>query len=425
MPERPRPPRGMRDFLPDEALRRHALLELIREAYRKYGFREIETPALEDLATLTTSQGGENEKLIFQTLRRGLDPTATPASIAELTDYGLRFDLTVPLSRYFATNQSRLPLPFRAFQAGPVWRAERPQRGRYRQFIQCDIDIIGEPSIFAECELLSGSIDALRAIGLSQIRIRLNDRRLLLALLAALGFTERLAASALITIDKVDKIGVDGVVRSLRDDGYPDGAVAQLEGFLPKMAQAGMTAEAIVDALPPGIDPSLIADLEAIRAAVLAQATEAVVIDLDLTLVRGMGYYTGPIFEIEHPDFPGSIAGGGRYDDMVGRFLQRPVPACGISLGFERLVEIVTQETSSQEKRLAFVFERDSAALTDLSREARKLRDDGYIVEPIQGKPSVSRKRLSADGYEFVVIAGSGDVPERLVPQVDRPPASA
>jgi histidyl-tRNA synthetase len=191
------------------------------------------------------------------------------------------------------------------------------------------------------------------------------------------------------------------------------------------MAQAGMTAEAIVDALPPGIDPSLIADLEAIRAAVLAQATEAVVIDLDLTLVRGMGYYTGPIFEIEHPGFPGSIAGGGRYDDMVGRFLQRPVPACGISLGFERLVEVVTQETSSQEKRLAFVFERDSAALTDLSREARKLRDDGYIVEPIQGKSSVSRKRLSADGYEFVVIAGSGDVPERLVPQVDRPPASA
>ena len=160
----------------------YVLLELIREAYRKYGFREIETPALEDLATLTTSQGGENEKLIFQTLRRGLDPTATPASIAELTDYGLRFDLTVPLSRYFATNQSRLPLPFRAFQAGPVWRAERPQRGRYRQFIQCDIDIIGEPSIFAECELLSGSIDALRAIGLSQVRGRLNDRRLLLAL---------------------------------------------------------------------------------------------------------------------------------------------------------------------------------------------------------------------------------------------------
>jgi len=416
MPERPRPPRGMRDFLPDEALHRHALLELIREAYRKYGFREIETPALEDLATLTTSQGGENEKLIFQTLRRGLDPTATPASIAELTDYGLRFDLTVPLSRYFATNQNRLPLPFRAFQAGPVWRAERPQRGRYRQFIQCDIDIIGESSIFAECELLSGSIDALRAIGLSQVRVRLNDRRLLLALLAAFGFTEQLAASALITIDKVDKIGVDGVARSLRDDGCPDGAVAQLEVFLPKVTQTGMTAEAIVDALPPGIDPSLIVDLEAIRAAVLAQAAEAVVIDLDLTLVRGMGYYTGPIFEIEHPDFPGSIAGGGRYDDMVGRFLQRPVPACGISLGFERLVEVVTQETSSQEKRLAFVFERDAAALTDLSREARKLRDDGYIVEPIQGKPSVSRKRLSADGYEFVVIAGSGDVPERLVP---------
>jgi histidyl-tRNA synthetase len=324
------PPRGMRDFLPLEKTRRDQVLTTIRETYLGHGFQEIETPALEDLERLTSGQGGDNEKLAFRVMKRGAELESALASNAHtqssgednLADLGLRYDLTVPLTRYYATNRAKLPTVFKALQTGPVWRAERPQKGRYRQFIQCDIDIIGDASILAEIELLNASLDALTAIGLNNATIRVNHRVLLANLLEQLGVPEAGKGSAMITIDKLDKIAAEGVIAELTekfDAGVGERAAAWLNAIAGDLPIPGELAE---------IFTAIEARFGAGR------------LRIDPTLVRGMGYYTGTIFEIEHPQSGSSIGGGGRYDGMVGRWLGADAPAVGISIGFERAVDL-------------------------------------------------------------------------------------
>ncbi|MFM2384679.1 MAG: hypothetical protein RL166_553 [Actinomycetota bacterium] len=311
------PPRGMRDFLPEDKRARDLVVNKIRETYSARGYQEIETPALEDIAKLTSGQGGDNEKLAFRVMKRGAELDEALASSGELADLGLRYDLTVPLTRYYATNRNSLPTVFKAIQTGPVWRAERPQKGRYRQFVQCDIDIIGDASGLAEIDLLTSSLAALDALGLSDAVIRVNHRSLLVALLNTIGVSEADHGSAMISIDKLDKIGADGVAAELQ------------ERF-----GVGAAFSAWISSLDVSVIPSELQEIFAV--------VDSSRLKYDPTLVRGMGYYTGPIFEIEHPGSGSSIGGGGRYDGMVGKWLGQDVPAVGISLGFERVMDLVS-----------------------------------------------------------------------------------
>jgi histidyl-tRNA synthetase len=311
------PPRGMRDFLPEEKRARDLVLGKIRETYSDRGYQEIETPALEDLARLTSGQGGDNETLAFRVMKRGAELEEALAGGGELSDLGLRYDLTVPLTRYYATNRNSLPTVFKAIQTGPVWRAERPQKGRYRQFVQCDIDIIGDASGLAEVDLLTSSLAALDALGLSDAVIRVNHRSLLINLLDSLGVSANDHGSAMISIDKLDKIGADGVAAELE------------ERF-----KVGSAFTSWISGLDVSVIPE---ELQEIFSVVGSARLK-----YDPTLVRGMGYYTGPIFEIEHPGSGSSIGGGGRYDGMVGKWLGQDVPAVGISLGFERVMDLVS-----------------------------------------------------------------------------------
>jgi len=314
------PPRGMRDFLPAEKAKRESVLGVIRGVYRSFGFQEVETPALENLDRLTSGQGGDNEKLAYRVMKRGAELDSALESLEssdQLADLGLRFDLTVPLTRFYATNRASLPSVFKAIQMGPVWRAERPQKGRYRQFIQCDIDIIGDDSVLAEIELLTASLAALDAIGLENSVIRVNHRLLLAEVLDGLGVAEADRSSAMIIIDKLDKIEISGVVTELTErfgEAVGNSAKTWLEGIS-------------TSSVPSVLEPLFEAVGSRLR--------------FDPALVRGMGYYTGTIFEIELPGTGSAIGGGGRYDGMVGRWLGTDVPAVGISIGFERVVELV------------------------------------------------------------------------------------
>jgi len=369
------PPRGMRDFLPVEKLQREQVLARIRSTYRLHGFQEVETPALEDLAKLTSGQGGDNEKLAYRVLKRGaeLDEALATGDPAELADIGLRFDLTVPLTRYYATNRSQLPPVFKAIQTGPVWRAERPQKGRYRQFVQCDIDIIGDSSPLAEIDLLVSSLDALDALGLQDAVIRVNHRALLNASLESMGVKPEDQPLAMIIVDKLDKLGADGVVAEMAER-LGQQAADNLAVWLRSInGELGVPQElaGIFDAVGSRFKDRL---------------------RYDPTLVRGMGYYTGPIFEIEHPGSGSSIGGGGRYDGMVGRWLGTDVPAVGISLGFERVVDLVdSAKFSLQPNTAVLILENDAPkTLANALERQRELQEFGTVVR-LENRP----KKLS------------------------------
>ncbi len=375
---------------------------LIASVYERFGYQRIETPALEDLDRLTGGNGGENEKLIFQVLRRGLPPELEAATeVSSLVDLGLRFDLTVPLTRFYANNAAVLPSPFRSFQLGPVWRAERPQRGRYRQFHQCDIDIIGESSVLAEVELIEATTEALGAVGLHEIVVRISDRRVLSAVATAAGFVEEEWAGLFIALDKLDKIGWDGVRQELVEArsmgaGPTDTALdlmRQLSELPPQAAVGGLS-----DRLP-AISEDVLTDLATTTEALHQLAPESGWSwCFDPTLVRGMGYYTGQIFEVTRPGLGSSIAGGGRYDNLIGRSLGRQVPACGFSIGFERILELL--ETTPRNETVALVYEPDVPPARALAA-ARHLRADGHQVATIarSGKLAAQLARLESWGF--------------------------
>ncbi|MCS0498909.1 histidine--tRNA ligase [Protaetiibacter mangrovi] len=366
----------MRDFLPAEKARRERILGIIRESYRAHGFDEIETPVMEDSERLHAGLGGDNEKLAFGVQRRGLsrDDLQSAEQPLDLVDLGLRFDLTVPLARFYATHRAELPNVFRSIQLAPVWRAERPQKGRYRQFVQCDIDIIGEPGIQAEAELLVASLATVDALGLAEASIRVNDRRLLIGMLAGFGFAPDEHEAVLITIDKLDKIGPDGVVAELGERGSDADAVAAFRAFLlrPQTREfLPFGEQAIRKALPDGADDAVVATLVELGDAVAAaRGEDAPPLVFDPFLVRGMGYYTGPIFELAHPSVPYSLGGGGRYDGMIGRFLGTEVPATGFSLGFERLVDLVEPPAASGGAAVALLHDADAPLATLLALQS-------------------------------------------------------
>ncbi|MBI4014212.1 MAG: histidine--tRNA ligase [Candidatus Rokubacteria bacterium] len=369
------PPRGMRDILPDEAELRDATAQTILAVYRKYGFRRVETPALDNIQLLTRGEGGENEKLIFKVLKRGekLD-LARARSESDLVDLGLRFDLTVPLVRYYANNHPRLPKPLKAVQIGPVWRAERPQRGRYRQFTQCDIDILGVTSEFAEIELILATTEALGELGLEELTVRINDRRLLTAMVRSCGFEEDRHASVFIALDKWDKLEPAAIAEELRQAGHPASAIDRMLNVFAELKGGGE--------LDPDVsDPEAREAIHGLKEIIQAARTQASV-SFDATLVRGMSYYTGPIFEIASARFPSSIAGGGRYDRLIGKILGHDVPATGFSIGFERVVSILMDRTGGRvdgPKRVALVFD-EATELTLALERAHTLRNQGHAV---------------------------------------------
>lgn len=376
------PARGFRDYPADLTRRREALFKVIRGVYAEHGFTEIGTPAVEPLERLRDSDGGENVGMIFEIQRRGLDrdDLAAANSPHELNDLGLRYDLTVPLSRFYATEHARLPQVARLIQIGPVWRAEKPQKGRYRQFTQCDIDTLGEPSVIAEVELIVATLRSLVAIGISDAVVRLNDRRLLIGLLESCGVTAEYFSPALIIIDKLDKVGVDGVSRQLDALGIGE-AAGQLSDHLASFANGPLDLLDFIDML--GSDAKYLLR-EAIddHAAIMQAVVDlgwAQSIRFDPSLVRGLGYYTGPIFEIEHSASGKSVGGGGRYDGMIGRFLGRDVPGCGFSLGFDRLLEIAPEIDADAGKRIALIYPKEASVADLMKRQAQLIRE-GYKV---------------------------------------------
>ena len=402
-------PRGMRDFLPADKARREHALSVIKGVYRAHGFDEIETPVVEDHARLHAGLGGDNEKLSFSILKRGIKPetlqAAADAGDAELlADLGLRFDLTVPLTRFYATNRAELPPVFRSIQIAPVWRAERPQKGRYRQFVQADIDIIGESGLIAEIELVTATSQALAALGLSGCVIRINDRRILFGLLAHCGFAPETHDRALITIDKLDKIGAAGVVEELKgiDAEGAERLGTVLSAVEPAIAGDGiaLTREAIEAVLPAGSAADGVENLSALGDALAGALPAGVEVRFDPTLVRGMGYYTGTIFEVAHPGSGSSVGGGGRYDGMVGRFLGQDVPAVGFSIGFERVVDLISLPAETGPASVALVYDAD-VAFADLLAIKRELVADGRRVrlEKRQKNMKVLLNRIEAEGF--------------------------
>lgn len=373
--------KGTNDYLPNEVEIRDYLQERILSVYKENGFEHIITPAIEDIENLDKSDGGENLNLIFKIMKRGdkldkaLASGVTAANENELADMGLRYDLTLPLSRYYANNKDKLTLPMKCIQIDRVYRAERPQKGRLREFIQCDIDIIGSESTDSEIELILTTTKALDAIGLKNYKVKLNDRRLLRAVLQSFGFAENDLDSVCITFDKMDKIGLTGVVEELTEKGFAKDAVDNFEKFL---SEGDFTLESLKSRLE---DKTPAESLEHIIDTVNELTGNAFELVFDLSLVRGQGYYTGTVFEVESIDFKGAVAGGGRYDHLIGKFLNEDIPAVGFSIGFERIFGILMNNGISIEQRadkIAVVYE--DGQLKDAVKAADALRAQGKIA---------------------------------------------
>lgn len=409
-----KPVNGMRDILPDEARLRDYVASVIKETYRAHGFTPIETPVLEEIGNLSNDQGGENEKLIFKVLKRG-EKLRLSGDIEEkdIVDYGLRYDLTVPLSRFFSNNENELKKPFKALQMGPVFRAERPQKGRYRQFTQCDIDIIGEDSCLAECELILATTKALSRLSFQGFRIVINDRRLLSSMADCAGFPKDSQGKLFIILDKLDKIGLSGVREELIENGFSEGAVSKYLSLFEALSGKDDVREAL--SLLKGLmgedfPDDAGSDLTNISDIVDSAKEAGFSLAFDPTLVRGMGYYTGPVFEIRIQELQISCGGGGRYDNMVGLFAGHPVPACGFSIGFERIMLLLQEKgfrIPEEPKKIAILLDKGLSpdGVKEAYREARTLREKGntVLIERMQKNKKFQKEMLSKEGYVEVI----------------------
>lgn len=406
--------KGTNDYLPNEVEIRDYLSDKILSVYKENGFEHITTPIIEDIENLDKSDGGENLNLIFKIMKRGdkldkaLEKGVTSQNENELADMGLRYDLTLPLSRYYANNKDKLTIPMKCIQMDRVYRAERPQKGRLREFIQCDIDIIGSESTDSEIELILTTTKALDAIGMKNYKVKVNDRRLLRAVLASFGFAESDLDSVCITFDKMDKIGLDGVVEELNDKGFDGKAVESFKAFLEKKDFSLDSVAAILEDKTPAESLKHIIDT-------VGELTDnAYDVVFDLSLVRGQGYYTGTVFEVESIDFKGAIAGGGRYDNLIGKFLNENVPAVGFSIGFERIFSILMEhgiDITSRQKKIAVMY--DEQEFIAAVKIADKLRNEGNIAS-LYVKPKKMGKflgKLEERKYDgFVNVQNGGDV---------------
>ena len=404
----------MKDILPKEMEIRNYVMNMIRETYGTFGFSSIETPCVEHIENLSSKQGGENEKLIFKILKRGEKlKLAEAEKESDLVDSGLRYDLTVPLSRYYSNNANELPAPFKALQMGNVWRADRPQRGRYRQFTQCDIDILGEPSNLAEIELITATTTTIGRLGFENFEIRINERRILKAMAAYSGFAEEDYDSVFITLDKMDKIGVEGVASELAQDGYPQENIDKYLDLFKLLEQTRDVTEGVnilSEKLGEYLDEEVVTNMTEIATAVNATKGAKFELVFDPTLVRGMSYYTGTIFEISMPELGAACGGGGRYDKMIGKFTGNDVPACGFSIGFERIILLLMEsgfKIPESPKKVAYLVEKKYPAdkLVDVMNQAKDARANGQqvLVVRMNKNKKFQKEQLMKEGYEEFV----------------------
>lgn len=402
-----KPVTGMKDMLPREMQIRDYVIRLIKETYGTFGFSSIETPCVEHIENLSSKQGGENEKLIFKILKRGEKLKLDTAECeADLVDGGLRYDLTVPLSRYYSNNVSELPSPFKALQMGNVWRADRPQRGRFRQFMQCDIDILGEPNNLAEIELILATTTLLGKLDFKNFTVRINDRKILKAMAAYSGFEEKDYDDVFIILDKMDKIGLDGVEKELQEHGYPKEAVEKYLQLFKEIANDIEGVRYCKEKLEGYLEEATADGLEMIIASVDSVKEADFKLSFDPTLVRGMSYYTGTIFEIAMDEFGGSVGGGGRYDEMIGKFTGQPTPACGFSIGFERIVMLLLErgyEIPDNKEKLALLIEKGmpQEKMLEVLAFAKEQRAAGkqVMLSIMKKNKKFQKEQLSQEGY--------------------------
>ena len=406
-----KPVTGMKDILPAEMAIRDYVIRLIKETYGTFGFSSIETPCVEHIENLSSKQGGENEKLIFKILKRGeklkLDTAETEA---DLVDGGLRYDLTLPLSRYYSNHANELPSPFKALQMGNVWRADRPQRGRYRQFMQCDIDILGEPTNLAEIELILATTTLLGKLDFKNFTIRINDRRILKAMATYSGFAPESYDTVFIILDKMDKIGLEGVREELEKEGFDKACVDKYLAMFEEITNDVQGVRYVKEKLEGVLEPEYADGLELIMNSVDAVKAADFKIAFDPTLVRGMSYYTGPIFEISMDEFGGSVGGGGRYDEMIGKFTGNNTCACGFSIGFERIIMLLMErgfQIPQIGTKKALLIEKNMPAegMMKVLKQAEEDRKNGSVVTiaVMKKNKKFQKEQLKEEGYEEIV----------------------
>ena len=403
-----KPVTGMKDILPEEMKIRNYVQNVIKDTYKAFGFTQIETPCVENISNLTNKQGGENEKLIFKILKRGEKLNLETAQTdMDVVDNGLRYDLTVPLVRYYSNNANNLPSPFKALQMGSVWRADRPQRGRYRQFMQCDIDILGDPSNLAEIELILATTTTLGKLGFKNFQIRINERRILKAMAAYSGFPEESYDSVFIILDKMDKIGLEGVKEELIKYEFSEESVNKYVSLFKEIEQQSNPIDYLAEKLGDYMEDDVKQWMNEIIESVKATKSSDFEILFDPTLVRGMSYYTGTIFEIAIPEFGGSCGGGGRYNKMVGKFIGHDVPACGFSIGFERIVLLLMEQgfkIPEEYNKVAYLIEKGvkEDALCDVIAQAQEERKNGtqVLVTRMNKNKKFQKEQLKEQGYE-------------------------
>lgn len=399
------PVKGMNDFLPSDMRLREYVISVIKETYSKFGFSQIETPLVEHIENLQSKQGGENEKLIFKILKRGDKLNIESAKTdLDLVDSGLRYDLTLPLARYYANNAEQLFTPFKALQIGNVFRADRPQKGRFRQFTQCDIDILGDDSMLAETELISATSTLLLKLGFEGFRVRVNDRRILKAMASSCNMPEDRLSSVYISLDKLDKIGADGVKAELIANGF---AESDVDNYLAMfLNREGKSCSELCAGLTEHLDISVAEGIDNLISNVSSSLGNKFKLEFDPTLVRGMGYYTGTIFEIEMVELNSSVAGGGRYDEMIGKFGANPTPACGFSIGFERIITILKDRgfvIPTSGDSIAFLVDKKASPETTAKvfEDAAALRAEGARVLIAKRNKNAKRQKelLESEGY--------------------------
>ncbi len=402
-----KPVKGMKDILPKEMQIRDYVINIIKETYAAFGFTSIETPCVEHIENLTSKQGGDNEKLIYKIMKRGEKLNLEAAQTEnDLSDSGLRYDLTVPLVRFYSNNMNSLPSPFKALHIGSVWRADQPQRGRYRQFSQCDIDIFGEPSNLAEIELILATTTTLGKLGFEEFEIRINERRILKAMAAYSGFPEESYEKVFIILDKMDKIGFQGVEQELLESGFAKEDVEKYLGLFCEMDKQENGLAFLAEKIGSYLEQEVYQNLQEIIESVSETKTAKFQMVFDPTLVRGMSYYTGTIFEISIPQFGASCGGGGRYDKMVGKFTGADTPACGFSIGFERIILLLMEqgfEIPSQKKKIAFLIEKGISGenLCKVIKEAQNTRASGeqVLVVRMNKNKKFQKEQLIQEGY--------------------------
>ncbi len=413
-----KPVTGMKDILPAEMEIRDYVLGLIKETYRRFGFSTIETPCVEHIENLLSKQGGDNEKLIFKVLKRGEKLNLEAAETEnDLTDSGLRYDLTLPLARYYSNNSANLSMPFKALQTGSVWRADRPQKGRFRQFMQCDIDILGDATNQAEIELILATTTALAKICPNNgFEVRINDRKILRAMAVYSGFPEEDIEKVFITVDKMDKIGTDGVKNELMENGYSGETADKYLELMGQVTEDAAGVRKMGEILAGVLEDGAAENLAQIMDTVEKVSEGECKLIFDPTLVRGMGYYTGTIFEVSMEGFGGSVAGGGRYDKMIGKFTGMDTPACGFSIGFERIVTILLDAgfvVPGSGKKEAWLFEKgmEMESLSPIMKKAMEARAEGrtVLVTQMNKNKKFQKELLGKEGYtEFTEFYKEG-----------------